>query len=60
MGFKDGEGPYFERPIRSVAEIERLAAPDPAQELRYVTEPTVEGLRAAFASRPRGTPSRTP
>ena len=29
--FADGEGPKFERPLRSEADVARLAAPDPAQ-----------------------------
>ncbi|MGH8081317.1 MAG: uroporphyrinogen decarboxylase family protein, partial [Lysobacter sp.] len=34
--FADGEGPKFERPIRSVADIARLAVPDMETDLRYV------------------------
>ena len=36
--FAEGEGPKFERPVRSTADIERLAVPDMAGELRYVTD----------------------
>ena len=36
--FADGEGPRFERPLRSVADIERLAVPDMETELRYVMD----------------------
>ena len=36
--FVDGEGPKFERPIRSVADVDRLAVPDMAGELRYVMD----------------------
>ncbi|WP_408952849.1 uroporphyrinogen decarboxylase [Lysobacter sp. Hz 25] len=36
--FADGEGPKFERPIRSTADIDRLAVPDMGQELRYVMD----------------------
>jgi len=36
--FADGEGPKFERPVRSVADIERLAVPDMETELRYVMD----------------------
>ncbi|MFQ5488098.1 MAG: uroporphyrinogen decarboxylase [Gammaproteobacteria bacterium] len=36
--FSPGEGPRFERPLREAADIERLAAPDPESELRYVTD----------------------
>lgn len=34
--FETGEGPKFERPIRSKAEIERLVAPDVSDKLQYV------------------------
>jgi len=36
--FADGEGPKFERPISSVADIEKLAVPDMESELRYVMD----------------------
>ena len=36
--FAEGEGPRFERPLRSEADIRRLGVPDPGDELRYVTE----------------------
>jgi len=36
--FSEGEGPKFERPIRTEADIKKLYAPDPADELRYVTD----------------------
>ncbi|CAA6825653.1 MAG: Uroporphyrinogen III decarboxylase (EC [uncultured Thiotrichaceae bacterium] len=36
--FAEGEGPRFERPVRSMAEIKKLGVPDPEQELRYVTD----------------------
>ncbi|MEG3791735.1 uroporphyrinogen decarboxylase [Lysobacter sp. CCNWLW3] len=36
--FADGEGPKFERPIRSAADIDRLAVPDMEGELRYVMD----------------------
>lgn len=36
--FVEGEGPRFERPLRQRNDIMRLAAPDPEQELRYVTD----------------------
>lgn len=36
--FVEGEGPKFERPIRSEADIARLAVPDMDRELRYVTD----------------------
>src|SRR5207253_1104534 len=33
-----GEGPRFERPLRDEASIAKLAAPDPSESLRYVTD----------------------
>ncbi|HVJ39472.1 MAG TPA: uroporphyrinogen decarboxylase [Stenotrophomonas sp.] len=36
--FADGEGPKFERPLRSAADVARLAVPDIETELRYVTD----------------------
>ncbi len=36
--FADGEGPRFERPIRTEADIARLAVPDMEGELRYVMD----------------------
>ena len=36
--FIDGEGPKFERPVRSPADIDRLAVPDMETELRYVMD----------------------
>lgn len=36
--FVEGEGPKFERPVRSAGDIARLAVPDMGTELRYVTD----------------------
>ncbi|TCZ86018.1 uroporphyrinogen decarboxylase [Lysobacter sp. N42] len=36
--FVEGEGPKFERPVRTAADIARLAVPDMAAELGYVTD----------------------
>ncbi|WKE65167.1 uroporphyrinogen decarboxylase [Gallaecimonas kandeliae] len=36
--FGEGEGPKFERPIQSAADVAALAVPDPEQELGYVME----------------------
>jgi uroporphyrinogen decarboxylase len=36
--FAEGEGPRFERPLRSADAIEKLGIPDPSDELRYVTD----------------------
>lgn len=38
LGFTDGEGPAFERPVRDAAAIRRLSVPDPEQELGYVLD----------------------
>ncbi len=36
--FAEGEGPRFEHPVRSAADIDRLGVPDPEQELKYVMD----------------------
>ncbi len=36
--FAEGEGPRFERPVRSEGDVRKLAAPDPEQELKYVMD----------------------
>jgi uroporphyrinogen decarboxylase len=38
LTFAEGEGPRFERPIRTSADVDRLGVPDPEAELRYVTD----------------------
>ncbi|MFZ1324699.1 MAG: uroporphyrinogen decarboxylase [Candidatus Contendobacter sp.] len=38
LSFHEGEGPHFARPVRSAADIARLAVPDPETELRYVMD----------------------
>ncbi len=38
LEFEAGEGPKFERPVRTAADIDRLPIPDPAKELRYVVD----------------------
>ena len=48
--FADGEGPRFERPLRDEAAIRALVVPDPAGELRYVTD-AVREIRRALAGR---------
>jgi uroporphyrinogen decarboxylase len=50
LAFAEGEGPRFERPLRDEAEIRKLAAPDPAIELKYVLE-AVRESRKAIAGR---------
>jgi uroporphyrinogen decarboxylase len=44
--FAEGEGPRFERPLRDEASIAKLAAPDPSESLRYVTDAIGEVRRA--------------
>lgn len=36
--FKEGEGPIFNKPLREEQTIQKLRAPDPGTELRYVLE----------------------
>jgi uroporphyrinogen decarboxylase len=38
LQFETGEGPTFERPVRSAADIDKLRPPDPGVELKYVIE----------------------
>jgi uroporphyrinogen decarboxylase len=38
LDFSAGEGPKFERPVRSAADVDKLGAPDPGRELRYVID----------------------
>ncbi len=38
LRFEAGEGPIFDKPVRTRADIESLPVPDPADELRYVTD----------------------
>jgi uroporphyrinogen decarboxylase len=38
LEFEAGEGPTFERPVRTSADIDRLAVPDPGGELKYVID----------------------
>ena len=48
--FVEGEGPRFERPLRDEGAITKLAAPDPCDDLRYVTDAIGEA-RGALAGR---------
>jgi uroporphyrinogen decarboxylase len=48
--FAEGEGPKFERPVRSEADITRLAVPDMDASLRYVTD-AVRLIRRELADR---------
>ncbi|MGD8275375.1 MAG: uroporphyrinogen decarboxylase, partial [Thiohalocapsa sp.] len=36
--FAEGEGPHFEHPVRSEADIQRIRVPDPEDDLGYVME----------------------
>ena len=38
LEFEAGEGPKFERPIRTPADIDKLVVPDPGKELKYVMD----------------------
>jgi len=50
LHFTEGEGPRFARPLRDEAAIRALAAPDPADKLRYVID-AVREIRNALAGR---------
>jgi uroporphyrinogen decarboxylase len=50
LSFGEGEGPRFERPLRDESAIMKLAAPDPATDLRYVLD-AVRVTRQALAER---------
>src|SRR3984885_174540 len=38
LQFEAGEGPKFERPVRTGADISKLGAPDPGRDLKYVID----------------------
>jgi uroporphyrinogen decarboxylase len=38
LEFEAGEGPRFERPVRTPADIDKLTVPDPGKELKYVID----------------------
>ncbi|MGQ0577388.1 MAG: uroporphyrinogen decarboxylase [Betaproteobacteria bacterium] len=48
LSFAEGEGPYFERPLRDEWEIRNLLVPDPDAHLRYVLD-AVSQVRRALA-----------
>ena len=50
LTFAEGEGPRLARPVRSAADVERLAVPDPERELGYVME-AVRLIRQELAGR---------
>lgn len=45
--FEQGEGPRFERPINTKADVEKIGIPDPEQELQYVMN-AVRTIRKAL------------
>jgi uroporphyrinogen decarboxylase len=50
LEFEAGEGPKFERPVRTAADVDRLGVPDPGRELRYVID-AVALIRRELAGR---------
>jgi uroporphyrinogen decarboxylase len=50
LAFEEGEGPRIERPVQSARDIDALPVPDPAQELRFVTD-AVALIRRELAGR---------
>ena len=48
--FSEGEGPRFERPVRSAADVKKLGVPDPEQDLGYVMD-GVRTIRRALDGR---------
>jgi len=48
--FAEGEGPRFERPVATEADVAKLAPPDPNVELRYVMD-AVRTIRGALGGR---------
>jgi uroporphyrinogen decarboxylase len=38
LEFEAGEGPKFERPVRTAVDIDKLGIPDPGSELKYVVD----------------------
>ena len=52
LRFAEGEGPRFERPLRTEADIRDLSVPDPGIELRYVLDAVREIRRALDGSVP--------
>ena len=50
LEFEAGEGPKFERPVRSAADVDALPIPDPGHELKYVID-AVALIRSELAGR---------
>lgn len=44
--FVEGEGPRFERPVRSESDVRKLVVPDPNTHLRYVVDAVSQARRA--------------
>ncbi len=47
LRFETGEGPVFDKPVRSKADVDALFVPDPADKLKYVTD-AVSTIRKAL------------
>ena len=45
LHFIGGEGPKFERPVRTESDVRRLAPPDPGSQLRYVLDAVAQTRR---------------
>jgi uroporphyrinogen decarboxylase len=45
LEFEAGEGPQFEHPVRTPADIDKLGVPDPGRELKYVIEAVARARR---------------
>ncbi len=50
LGFTEGDGPRFEKPVRGERDIAALPIPDPEQDLRYVMD-AVRTIRRELAGR---------
>jgi uroporphyrinogen decarboxylase len=50
LEFEAGEGPKFERPVRTPADIDKLGVPDPGSDLKYVID-AVALVRRELADR---------
>jgi uroporphyrinogen decarboxylase len=50
LRFTEGEGPTFERPVRTESDVKALAVPDPQLELGYVLD-AVRSIRRALQGR---------
>ncbi len=48
--FAEGEGPRFEKPVRSAADVQKLGVPDPEADLGYVMD-AVRTIRDALGGR---------